>query len=71
MRKFIKEIGVFARTINSNFLLVPQNAPHVMMLNDSYDLTEVQIDSSYMNTINAWRIEDLNYGELLKRIYMS
>ena len=59
MRNFVMNISQYARSINPNFIIIPQNGVPIITNNGDLNAT-VQIN--YLNAINAWGQEDLLYG---------
>ncbi len=56
MIKFIKTIADYARNLNPNFIVVPQNGEEILY----YDY-----NGSLLNTISGWGVEDLFYYETI------
>ena len=59
MRDFVIKISKYARSINPNFIIIPQNGVPIIKSNGDLNST-VQID--YLDAINALGQEDLLYG---------
>lgn len=59
MRGFVKEISLYAKNINPNFIIIPQNG-HDIITSDGKSTGTVQTD--YINAIDGMGIEDLFYG---------
>jgi cysteinyl-tRNA synthetase len=62
MRQFIIEISKYARQLNPNFYVIPQNAPMIMLLDQDEDAYTGAIDFNFTQAIHAWGIEDLFFG---------
>ena len=62
MRMLIISLANYARTLNPNFLIVPQNVPSLMLIDDTQNATLGQVDINFISIIDGWCIEDLFYG---------
>lgn len=59
MRKFVIEISQYAKAINPDFLIIPQNGHEIVSSTGTEEGTPVQ---DYVNAIDALGQEDLFYG---------
>jgi cysteinyl-tRNA synthetase len=64
MRKLITSIATYARQLNPKFIIIAQNVPNLMMLNQNDDAFTGSVDTNFMNSINAWSIEELFFGNV-------
>ena len=62
MRLLIKEVSAYARSKKSNFIIIPQNAPQIFMLNDCENGTTGKIDSELIESIDGWAMTNFLYG---------
>ena len=59
MRQFVIDLSEYAKTINQNFIIIPQNGQELITDNGEAD-GEIEIE--YLNTIDATGREDMFYG---------
>jgi cysteinyl-tRNA synthetase len=59
MRIFVKDISTYAKAIDSNFLIIPQNGQEILTTNSE---SNGPLATSYINAIDAVGREDLFYG---------
>ena len=59
MRNFVIQISEYAKNINPNFVVIPQNGVEVMTNNG---LATGVVQQNFMNAIDGWAQEDLFYG---------
>ena len=59
MRSFVGEISIYAKDVNPNFVVIPQNGIELVSLNGEEDGTPA---SMYLSNIDAVGQEDLYYG---------
>ena len=59
MRDFVKGISVYAKGINPNFIIIPQNGHELLTENGEADGAQA---SEYINAIDGAGQEDLFYG---------
>jgi len=59
MREFVQELSAYAKDINPDFLIVPQNGQEILTTNSQPD---GPVATDYMNAIDAVGREDMFYG---------
>lgn len=59
MRQFVQEISVYARSIDPDFFVIPQNGQELLVLGD--DISS-EVDQPYLASIDGIGREDLFYG---------
>ncbi len=59
MRQFVINLSEFAKNINSNFVVIPQNGQEILTFDGEIE-SEINID--YLNAIDGTGREDLYYG---------
>src|SRR5574344_2025799 len=59
MRQFVQELSKTAKTLNPNFLIIPQNGPELLTLNGE---TDGVLQTDYLKAIDGIGREDLFYG---------
>ena len=59
MRNFVIQISQYAKNLNPNFVVIPQNGVEVMTNNG---LETGVVQQNFMNAIDGWGQEDLFYG---------
>lgn len=56
MRQFVISISMYARTLDPDFIIIPQNGQEIVTIDSKIPAT------TYLNAINGLGREDLNYG---------
>ncbi len=59
MRQFVIDLSEYAKTINQNFIIIPQNGQELITDNGE---ANGEIEIEYLNTINTTGREDMFYG---------
>ncbi len=59
MRQFVEKISSYARAVDPNFIIIPQNGQELLVQGED---SQSEIDQQYIDSINGIGREDLFYG---------